>query len=49
MAAEGTPAVQDTVMVTVRWEDLNTTCAVAAGPRTTFLASKPCCGLQDSR
>jgi hypothetical protein len=49
VAADGTPVVQDTAMVTVLAVVVNTTRAVVAGPRATLLAAKPCCGLHDSR
>jgi hypothetical protein len=49
VAEAGTPPAQDTAMVTVLAEAVNTTRAVVAGPRATLLAEKPCCGLHDSR
>jgi hypothetical protein len=42
VAAEGTPRVQDTAMVTVLAVAVNTTRAVVVGPGTTLPAWKPC-------
>jgi hypothetical protein len=42
VAADGIPREQDTAMVTVLAVAVNTTRVVAAGPRTTLPAWKPC-------
>ena len=47
--AVGTPPAQDTTMITVSWMLVNVARAVAAGPRITRAASKPCPGLHDIR
>ena len=47
--AAGTPAAQDTTMVTVSCPPMNVTWALRAGPRTTSLDPKPCWGLHDTK
>jgi hypothetical protein len=49
MVADSAPPEQVTAMVTTRRELENVTFAVAAGPRSTWLAANPCCGLHDTR